>query len=83
MSEGYSGSGSPTDAAIKLVAEALQVDADEVEPGTGIGVTERWDSLAHMRLVLLLEGHVGRPMDSETMLGIESLKDVISYLDKA
>ena len=83
MSEGSASASAHSEAAIALVAEALQIEFGEVDPETAIGVTERWDSLAHMRLVLALEDHVGAQMNSEAMLAIESLWDVISYLEKS
>ncbi len=48
-----------------------------------IGRTERWDSLAHMRMVLLLEEHLGRFLETEAMLAIESLSEVAVLLEVA
>jgi len=67
----------------QLLASALQQDASQIEPDAAIGKTERWDSLAHMRLVMALEEHVARPLDTDTMLAIESLSDVCEFLKSA
>jgi len=67
----------------RLLATALQVDGGEIDGEAAIGRTERWDSLAHMRLMLGLEEHLGRTLTSEEMLSIESLGDLIALLNGA
>ena len=65
----------------RLLAAALQIKPPQVDPDAAIRWTERWDSLAHMRLMLLLEEHLGRFLETEAMLGIESLSDVAVLLE--
>ena len=65
----------------QLLATALQVDPPQIETDAAIGRTERWDSLAHMRLVLALEEHVGRNLEAPEMLALESLADIAAFLD--
>ncbi len=67
----------------RLLAAALQIKPPQVDPDAAIGRTERWDSLAHMRLMLLLEEHLGRFLETEAMLTIESLSDVAVLLEVA
>lgn len=69
--------------ALQLLAGALQQDVSQIGPDAAIGVSERWDSLAHMRLVMALEEHIGRPLDTDTMLAIESLSDIVAFLARA
>ncbi|MCZ6773326.1 MAG: phosphopantetheine-binding protein [Proteobacteria bacterium] len=64
----------------RLLANALQMNVDELESDAAIGRTERWDSLAHMNLILALEQYLGQPLDTDTMLAIESLADIIALL---
>lgn len=73
---------SSAEAATRLLATALQVDESDIGDSTAIGATERWDSLAHMRLVLSLEEHLGHQLDTEDMLAIEKFGDVVSFLDR-
>ncbi len=68
------------DQARSLVAEALLVAPDEVTDDTAIGVTERWDSLAHLRLMLALEEHLSCTIETDDMMAIESLSDVAAFL---
>ncbi len=64
----------------QLLANALHMNVDELESDAAIGRTERWDSLAHMNLILALEHYLGRPLDTDTMLAIESLADITALL---
>jgi len=68
--------------ATRLLAAALQVGPEDIGEGTAIGESERWDSLAHMRLVLGLEEFLGQELDTADMLGIEKYQDVVSFLEK-
>jgi len=69
-----------TSQARELLAQVLNISVDELEPDAAIDRTERWDSLAHLNLILALETHLGRPLDTTTMLEIESLTDIANLL---
>jgi acyl carrier protein len=69
-----------TRTARSLLAAALQTGEDEIGEHTAIGTTERWDSLAHMRLILALEKHGGQQLDTGAMLAIESFSDVVQLI---
>ena len=63
-----------------LLAEALNLDEQDVDGTTMIGVTQQWDSLAHMRLMLALEEALGSELDMEAVVNIASLSDVEATL---
>lgn len=67
-------------AAKQLLAAALQLEVAEVEDDAAIGVTDRWDSLAHMRLIMGIEEHMGKPVDTDAMVAIENLDSVEAIL---
>jgi acyl carrier protein len=63
-----------------LLAEAVYAGTDAI-PGTArIGAFERWDSLAHVRLLLAIEERLGRRLDPDEAVRIESLADVATIL---
>ncbi|MEM9288357.1 MAG: acyl carrier protein [Pseudomonadota bacterium] len=45
-------------------------------PETSLLTTPAWDSLAHIRLVLAVEAHVGRQLTPDEIVSIVSLSDV-------
>ncbi len=72
---------SGSNAAKRLLAEATGAEPTFVPDDARIGSFERWDSLAHMRLVLALEQLVGRELDPDEVVEIESLEDVRVILE--
>jgi acyl carrier protein len=65
----------------RLLAEAVHAELAAVPEDARIGSFERWDSLAHLRLVLALEAEVGRELDAEEIVRIECLDDVRALLE--
>ena len=64
----------------RLMAEAMELEPDEIGEHAAIGELEAWDSLAHMRLILIIEEHLGKPLPPETVVEIGSLDDVVVAL---
>jgi acyl carrier protein len=65
----------------RLLAEAVHAELAAVPEDARIGSFERWDSLAHLRLVLALEAQIGRELDAEEIVRIECLDDVRALLE--
>jgi acyl carrier protein len=74
---------SDIDGAKDLLAEAIGAEPAAVPGGARIGRFERWDSLAHLRLMLALETKIGRQLDPDEAVRIETLEDVARLLAHA
>ncbi len=68
------------DVARKVLAEALLLDERDIDENTRLGDTSEWDSVAHVRLIDLVESHIGAPLTPLAIVSIESLADVESAL---
>lgn len=66
----------------KLLAEALALTLSELPENPRIGTIEQWDSLAHTRILLALEERIGKPLEAEQAIAIESLDDIAALIDK-
>jgi len=64
-----------------LLADAINADAATVPDDARIGAFERWDSIAHLRLILSIEEALGRQLDPDEAVAIESLSDVAGLID--
>jgi acyl carrier protein len=64
----------------QLLAAATNCDSAMISDDVRIGSLERWDSLAHLRLVLAIEQQIGRQLDPDEAIKIESLADVAALL---
>jgi acyl carrier protein len=69
------------DRARTLLADAIGADPAQVPPDARIGTFERWDSLAHLRLILAMEQQLGRQLDPDEAVAVESLADVARLLN--
>jgi acyl carrier protein len=67
----------------QLLAEAANCDAASIPDDVRIGQFERWDSLAHLRLVLAVEAWIGRQLDPDEAVHIEALADIAALLAPA
>ena len=66
-----------------LVATALDLPPEHVAADAGMLTLDAWDSLAHLRIVLALEQHIGRALEGEEITRIEGVADVAALLDGA
>jgi acyl carrier protein len=64
----------------QLLAEAIGAEPAAIPDGARIGAFERWDSLAHLRLILVLEKTIGRELDADEAVEIDGLEDVADLL---
>ena len=76
------GSGDLLAIARSLVADATEVGPDEVPEDAGVRTWDPWNSLAHMRLILLIEQHMGKELPPEAVVGITTIGDVASALSE-
>ena len=68
------------DQAKQLLAEAVNREAAAIPDKVRSGGFEAWDSLAHLRLVLGIEQKIGRQLDADEAIRIESLQDIAALL---
>jgi len=59
-----------------LLAIAAKVAEADVPVDAAIGNWELWDSLTHMRLMLLVEERLGRMLSPEEILAVGTLRDL-------
>ena len=65
-----------------LVAETLGVEASAVGPKTGPGNPPKWDSLAHIQLVTVIEEIYGVKMSTDEIVNLQSVSDIATLLQK-
>jgi len=82
MSESTSISGDSRAIARNLLAVAMEMDVADIADDAAIDRLENWDSLAHMRLILALEEHMGAELTPDTVVGLGSLGDVVTVLEE-
>ena len=64
------------------LAGALETSAEQVADAAQPGNPEAWNSLSHLRLILAVEGRMGRALGAEQIIEIEYLEDVAGLLER-
>jgi acyl carrier protein len=64
-----------------ILAEAANCDPATIPDDVRLGRFELWDSLAHLRLVLGIEQRLGRQLDPDEAVRIETLADIAQFVD--
>ena len=80
MNDSLSRSDDDWPTARQLLASATETDPAEIADDAAIGGLAEWDSLAHMRLIMALEEHLGMPLPPDSVVAIESLADIVTVL---
>jgi acyl carrier protein len=70
-------------AAKQLLADAVGLEDSAIPGDARIGAFERWDSLAHMRLLIAVEKRLGHELEPDDIARIESLADIEALLQNA
>jgi acyl carrier protein len=63
-----------------LLADAIGIPVHDLPQEPRLGEFERWDSLAHTRIMLALEERLKRPLDPDDVVAIASLADIEALL---
>jgi len=73
----------PVDSARTLLAGVLGVASATISADATIDDVERWDSIAHLRVVLALEDKIGRQVTSEETMSLFSVRQIALLLTQS
>ena len=65
----------------RLLAEATGYPEAEIGDRASFESLEKWDSLAHMRLILAIEAETGSLIEPEAVIELMSFAEVARYLE--
>jgi acyl carrier protein len=66
-----------------FLADAIGASATAIPDDAHVTDYSSWDSIVHLRLVLALEAHLGRELDSDEAISIESLQNIADLLGRS
>lgn len=64
----------------QFLAEAANCAAVSIPDDARIGQIAAWDSLAHLRLIIRIEEAIGRQLDPDETVRIESLAEIAALI---
>lgn len=65
-----------TEAARRMLAEALELEPAQVPADASVITMREWDSLAHLRLIEVMERELSAELPPDLLVSIASLDDV-------
>lgn len=65
-----------------LIADKIEVRADEINEETAIGDFPKWDSLAHLMIISAIEEKFDIKFDPETLMDLEDVGDIIDAVNE-
>lgn len=71
-----------TNAVVQAISEAIDVPQEEIDSDAAMGVTEKWDSLGQLNLILLLEEKFDVVIPDDLVPSLTSLGTIVSWLSQ-
>ena len=67
---------------ISIISEILEIEASLLSPELSIFNEPKWDSLAHMKIILAIEDLLGNKMSIDDIASASSVSDLIDLVVK-
>jgi acyl carrier protein len=68
---------------IKLLADMLEINPSEINPGTRLDSISTWDSMSALLLIVLLEDHFGKTeIDGGKIKSFKLVGDILSEMER-
>jgi acyl carrier protein len=74
---------SEADRLVALIADALDVPVDSLTLQSGSPGLEAWDSLAHLRILMMVEEEFGISVDMEAAAELDSISAIVDYIRRS
>ena len=71
----------PVDQAKEIAAEVFEVSAAEIKDDDTIETLNNWDSLNHMRMLMLLEDRFNTTIDTEVAMEMFSILAIANWIE--
>ena len=67
---------------IKIIAESLEVNEDQLSEDTAIGDIPEWNSLGHIVIISSLEKEFSINFDPEIIMDLEDVSDIVAAIEE-
>lgn len=66
---------------IEILADVLDLEADELSPETVLETLDEWDSLAALSLIVAMDEECGKKISGEQIKSFITVQDILDYMD--
>jgi acyl carrier protein len=64
-----------------IMADVLDIDADDIGPDTTADDVEEWDSLSHIRLMVAIERRFGIAFDNAEIAELQNVGELVALVE--
>jgi acyl carrier protein len=64
-----------------IMADVLDIDADDIGPETTAHDVEEWDSLSHIRLMVAIERRFGLSFENAEIAALNNVGELIALIE--
>ena len=65
---------------ISIISDILEIEAERLSPELSIFNEPRWDSLAHLKIILAVQDLLGKKMSIDDIASISSVSDLLDIV---
>jgi len=65
---------------MEILADVLDMDIGELEPGADLVNLDSWDSLAALSLIVAVNEECGKKLSGEQIKAFVTIQDILDYL---
>lgn len=69
-----------TEEKISLIAETLDIEAEELKPEIELKSLEEWDSMGIISTITLLDRKFGKVLSLDEISGLKTVQDILSLM---
>ena len=66
----------------KILADALELEPDEIDDASSPDITPEWDSFAHMNIVAVIEEAYGIKLTLDEVIEMQSLPKIVEVVTR-
>jgi acyl carrier protein len=67
---------------LNIIAEVVSVPASQLSPALSSGELDAWDSLAHLRIMMMVEEEFGINVDMDAAGELQNVPEIAAYVQK-
>lgn len=66
---------------IELIAEALDLEAEEISAETVLADLEEWNSMNKLSIIVMIDDECGKKVTSDDIKSFATVQDIINFME--
>lgn len=66
---------------MELLAEAMDVDQDEINPNMKLSELDCWDSMTKLSIIVMLDDEFNKKITSKDLIDFQTVNDILNAME--